>query len=127
MAGKPRRCFVKRLIACVLLLVVLLVSLWVADHWAFRANQATALNYYMVHNGMGKESVRWLLGHGFGTDAPLVADPNSPGGVKPIVSGEFVMVFHNLPPPTPYEAIYVGVVNNRVVDKAWFIQGAPDK
>jgi hypothetical protein len=52
------------------------------------------------------------------TDAPLIPDRESPTGFRPTVSGTKVMAFHNLPVPTPYEAIYVGFIDDRVVDKA---------
>lgn len=113
-----------RILMFIVILVVAIPLLWVADHWAFPASQATMVNYCMVSRGMSKETVQALLGYGIQTDPQAIPDPTSDTGTKPIVSGTKVMLFFNLPPPTPFEGIYVGFVNDIVVDKAWYVDGA---
>jgi hypothetical protein len=101
-----------------------LVSLWVADHWIFPYDQVHRVNYLFVTRGMSQEKVKWLLGKNGWTcrEAPRVADDDAPTGWRPIVGGDKVMVFSNLPSPTPFEAIYVGFTDDRVVDKCYHVK-----
>ncbi len=93
------------------------IFLFVLDHIVFTSH-VNSFNYMLIRNGMSERQVRWLLGsymNGYQCIRHTVRDSGSPNGFREI-RGDKILFFQNIPPDSS-GSIYVGFVNDQVVDK----------